>query len=570
MALVTRCSNPACLTLFRVTPAQLQAFGGQVRCGSCSTVFDAFPSLTTVADSALTPTAPPAPPAVADTPGTGVPGAAAYAETMESPSIGDAERSDTARDDEDHREADGSDRPDPGGRQSANPEASDPAAIQTFGAGEKVSEWTTAAVAPGIDAGSPPQPMVVEHVPDLPPEGSLDFVHAPSGSDAGDTDERATALSDDAWQAGAAVAAEVAVPADAAEGTGAAQVEGAAQGADAAAAAEGAKSPVDEDAPDLASVRNTESDGTVAPGAPHDPNDPNALHPLNDPEAASAPRPVEEATLVQPVREGAAATSAVVSQAALQADPVPQIAPELTDYSVTAGPPLRAASTQRRTSLVPALGGLLLVAAVAILVAGSDRLPAPLSHWLAPATLAALLREQALPVTMALVALLCFILRRHRTTWIVVAIVLALLLGGQALFAYRTQIASLYPASRPLLEDLCRLASCEVGLPKAADQLVIESSDLQAVDAARPNLIQLAATVRNRASIDVAFPAIEVTLTDAQDRPLARRVLLPDQYLAGRQPVRAGLRAGEDFSIRLTLDTTELRPVGYRLYLFYP
>ena len=99
---------------------------------------------------------------------------------------------------------------------------------------------------------------------------------------------------------------------------------------------------------------------------------------------------------------------------------------------------------------------------------------------------------------------------------------------------------------------------------------MIESSDLQAVDAAKPHLIQLAASVRNQAAIDVAFPAIEVTLTDAQDRPLARRVLLPDQYLAGGNPARKGLRAGDEFSIRLTLDTTELRPVGYRLYLFYP
>jgi len=157
-----------------------------------------------------------------------------------------------------------------------------------------------------------------------------------------------------------------------------------------------------------------------------------------------------------------------------------------------------------------------------------------------------------------------------RVLGIAIALLLAVLLAGQALYAYRTQIAAHYPASRPLLERLCRIAHCEVGLPKAADQLVIESSDLQAVDAAKPNLIQLAASVRNKAAIDVAFPAIEVTLTDAQDRPLARRVLLPDQYLAGGKSVGTGLRAGEDFSIRLTLDTTELRPVGYRLYLFYP
>ena len=157
-----------------------------------------------------------------------------------------------------------------------------------------------------------------------------------------------------------------------------------------------------------------------------------------------------------------------------------------------------------------------------------------------------------------------------RVLGILIALLLAVLLAAQALHAYRTQIAAHYPASRALLERLCRIAHCEVGLPKAADQLVIESSDLQAVDATKPNLIQLAASVRNKAAIAVAFPAIEVTLTDAQDRPLARRVLLPDQYLAGGKPAAAGLRAGEDFSIRLTLDTTELRPVGYRLYLFYP
>jgi len=415
MALVTRCSNPACLTLFRVTPAQLQAFGGQVRCGSCSTVFDAFPSLTTVADAALTAPAPP-PPAALDTPGAGIPATAFDAGTT----------------------------------------ASSPAMDRAAGAtrpiaDERVQEWTPAAVAPGIDAGGPPQPLVVDHVADLSPEDSLDFAFAPA-----------------------------------------------------------------------------------RPG--------------------TQPRPaVMPAHLLRD-----------------RAPAVPPAVPELTDYSPTDPPRLSAAPPARRTPLVAVLGGLLLMAALAILVAGSDRLPAPLSHWLAPATLATLLREHALPVAVALVGVLFLVLRQYRATWIIAATVLSLLLGAQFVFAYRSQIAAQYPASRPLLESLCRLASCEVGLPKAADQLVIESSDLQAVDAARPNLIQLAASVRNRAPVEVAFPAIEVTLTDAQDRPLARRVLLPEQYLAGRPSVSAGLRAGEAFSIRLTLDTTELRPVGYRLYLFHP
>src|SRR5688500_17780450 len=43
MSLVTRC--PRCNTLYRVVPAQLQARGGQVRCGRCMHVFDGFDAL---------------------------------------------------------------------------------------------------------------------------------------------------------------------------------------------------------------------------------------------------------------------------------------------------------------------------------------------------------------------------------------------------------------------------------------------------------------------------------------------------------------------------------------------
>lgn len=45
MAIVTRC--PACNTVFRVAPPQLQARNGMVRCGRCLTVFNGFGTLST-------------------------------------------------------------------------------------------------------------------------------------------------------------------------------------------------------------------------------------------------------------------------------------------------------------------------------------------------------------------------------------------------------------------------------------------------------------------------------------------------------------------------------------------
>ena len=48
MSMVTQC--PACGTSFRVTPPQLQAQHGMVRCGRCAHVFDGFGTLTTLGD----------------------------------------------------------------------------------------------------------------------------------------------------------------------------------------------------------------------------------------------------------------------------------------------------------------------------------------------------------------------------------------------------------------------------------------------------------------------------------------------------------------------------------------
>src|SRR5687768_15907486 len=46
MALITRC--PSCGTAFRITPLDLQAHGGDVRCGRCEHIFSGYASLAKV------------------------------------------------------------------------------------------------------------------------------------------------------------------------------------------------------------------------------------------------------------------------------------------------------------------------------------------------------------------------------------------------------------------------------------------------------------------------------------------------------------------------------------------
>ena len=99
--------------------------------------------------------------------------------------------------------------------------------------------------------------------------------------------------------------------------------------------------------------------------------------------------------------------------------------------------------------------------------------------------------------------------------------------------------------------------------------LSIEASDLQA-DPAHRGLLILTATVRNRARWPLAYPHLELTLTDAQDQPVVRRALAPAEYAGGTADLAGGMPANGEVAIKLFIDASATTQAGYRLYMFYP
>jgi predicted Zn finger-like uncharacterized protein len=151
--------------------------------------------------------------------------------------------------------------------------------------------------------------------------------------------------------------------------------------------------------------------------------------------------------------------------------------------------------------------------------------------------------------------------------WAVGAALLLLVLAAQAVYVYRGELAAHLPWSRPYLAGMCDLLKCGVFLPQRPRLIVIEASDLQANDPARPAAIQLTATVRNHAGYDVGYPALDLVLTNTREHTLARRIFLPGHYLEPGRDVRAGIPASAEVTIRLDLDTGDLNPAGFRLDL---
>jgi hypothetical protein len=85
-------------------------------------------------------------------------------------------------------------------------------------------------------------------------------------------------------------------------------------------------------------------------------------------------------------------------------------------------------------------------------------------------------------------------------------------------------------------------------------------------------VLTLTAALRNRASFAQAYPYLELTLIDAADQPVARRVLAPSDYLgptAARAPGPAAFAAGAEQAVKLHIDAAGLNASGYRIFLFY-
>jgi predicted Zn finger-like uncharacterized protein len=164
--------------------------------------------------------------------------------------------------------------------------------------------------------------------------------------------------------------------------------------------------------------------------------------------------------------------------------------------------------------------------------------------------------------------------RSRRATWLwALAVVLGVvILSGQVAYRFRAELAASSGAARAAFLALCQPSGCDLSLPRHPELMSIDASELQA-DTRRDGIIILTASIRNRARFAQAYPALELTLTDENDYPVLRRVLAPRDYLdAPRTPelLRQGIAPGSEAPLRVYLDTSRTRAIGYRLYLFYP
>jgi len=147
-----------------------------------------------------------------------------------------------------------------------------------------------------------------------------------------------------------------------------------------------------------------------------------------------------------------------------------------------------------------------------------------------------------------------------------VLVLLAVALGVQAALHWRDPLAAHAPQAQPALETLCAPIDCKVEPPRQLEHIVIDSSVLLRRE---PGRYTFNVVVRNTAAVELATPALELTLTDLQDQVVVRRVLLPQEWPEPRATLAPGAEWPVQFELELETPQAQVM-TGYRAILFYP
>ena len=153
--------------------------------------------------------------------------------------------------------------------------------------------------------------------------------------------------------------------------------------------------------------------------------------------------------------------------------------------------------------------------------------------------------------------------------WVMVVSLLCavLLLAGlllQVLVTQRDRLAVLHPEWRPALEKVCQVAGCQVALPRHLQSVAIDSTTFNPIGQRQ---FKLTVVLRNKADYAVAMPSLELSLNDAAEKLVLRRVLSPADIKAP-----PSLSAHGEWTAVVAIKVADNGDdvVGYRVLAFYP
>ncbi|WP_269792795.1 DUF3426 domain-containing protein [Stenotrophomonas sp. Iso1] len=147
-----------------------------------------------------------------------------------------------------------------------------------------------------------------------------------------------------------------------------------------------------------------------------------------------------------------------------------------------------------------------------------------------------------------------------RWQWALIA-GLALLLGIQILIADRARLAA-DAGTRPLVSGLCAVFRCSLPAWHEPSAYTMLSRDIRPAPG-QPGVLQVHASFRNEARWAQAWPALRLSLSDADGRVIGRRTFQPAEYLGPTADPQARLEQGQSAQVSFQLHEPAAATVAF-------
>jgi hypothetical protein len=149
-----------------------------------------------------------------------------------------------------------------------------------------------------------------------------------------------------------------------------------------------------------------------------------------------------------------------------------------------------------------------------------------------------------------------------RRFWPWLSLLLLITLSIQLVHLFADPLVQSMPALRPVIAPLCAQTGCTLNLPQRPGDIQIVGSELQ--PGKRSDRLTLTLTLANRNGKPLAWPGLDITLIDARNRPVARRIFTPAEYLRNATQRAGGLPPGET-TLQLSLQNRSATASGYQV-----
>lgn len=154
---------------------------------------------------------------------------------------------------------------------------------------------------------------------------------------------------------------------------------------------------------------------------------------------------------------------------------------------------------------------------------------------------------------------------RARMLLLTISVLLTAVLGLQVAHQFRDRLAAQSPAARSFLTQWCDWVGCQLSAYRSIKDFTVENSALTRLPGSG-NVFRLSVTLRNRSSLTLALPCVEISVTDTAGQLIARRTLM----VADFQPPQDSVGPNSEVPLQLLLKSLNPNVNGYTVEVFYP